>query len=222
MPILILFLGIQFPQAQHTYRTGLLPQFNLNIKLKSGWKINSKIEARQRLKEGIWGKGSEWMFDYERTDISGVGSKKIGAQASLAGGYMLRIQGSTYIHRFIQQYSWVSHFSGFRLGHRISSDQTFSPNEAGQYRFRYRLSYNAALNGERIDPSEFYAKISNEYLNIFKGDQYDLEIRLSPMLGFAFSDDNKLEWGLDYRADAFIQEGSRHSFWWVLGWYLSI
>lgn len=222
----IVFIGIILlitpVWSQDTYRAGLLPVFNFNAKLKKGWKLNSKVEARQRITDGLWGEKADLRFEHERTDISLLASRRVGITTSLAGGYMVRIQGDELIHRFIQQYSWVKKYPGYRLGHRISTDQTLRPETPAQYRFRYRISFNPSLNGEDIDPGEFYLKINHEYLNILQDGQYDLEIRLVPGLGYSFTDNNKLEAGLDYRADAFIREGSRHSFWFFLGWYLSI
>lgn len=216
-----LLVGCASLTAQHRYRTGLLPQFNLNYGLCGPWKLNVKLESRQILSVGEPGLPVDRDYRYERTDLATVLSYKRGAGQTLAAGYMLRVGNQQLVHRFIQQYSWVRPYPSFRLGHRIVTDQTFAPDEAGQYRFRYRIGIDRALNGEAVDPGESYVKLTHEYLNILSGGQYDLEIRLVPSYGYAFTDNNKLELGLDYRLDGILDGQSRSNFWWGLAWYVS-
>jgi len=87
---------------------------------------------------------------------------------------------------------------------------------------RYRIASEFPLSGQSIDPKEFYLKVSNEYLNAFQGNDYDLEIRLAPHFGFLFSDTNKLEFGPAYRISSFIDGSAKNSFWLSLNWYLKI
>lgn len=209
-------------QAQHRYRLGLLPQINLNEQIASGWKINAKIESRQLLKKGHFGQPANKQLQYERTDISTLIAKKTGANSSLAAGLMIRFQEDQLIQRTIQQYAVVRRHAGYRLGHRFSTDQTFAPQTTALYRFRYRIGADVSLNGESVDPREFYFKVTNEYLGVFQGNHADIEIRLSPTLGYAYTDNNKAELGLDYRADAIRAENFRSSFWIIFGWYVSI
>lgn len=207
--------------AQSTYQFGLLPAVNLNKKLKKDWKFNLKIESRQSLKDGLIGESGDFDYDYVLTDFAFVLSKKVGLNNTLAGGYMIRFRDNDLYHRFIQQFTIVQRFSNFRLGHRLSADQTFSTADASEYRFRYRATVQLPLNGASIDPQEFYLKVNNEYLNAFSQSEYDLEIRLIPFLGYGFTDANKLELGVDYRLDSFLNSDPRNRFWLSMNWYLS-
>ena len=78
------------------------------------------------------------------------------------------------------------------------------------------------MNGKSIDPKEFYLKINNEYLNAFEDREYDLEIRFSPLLGLKLNERNKLELGLDYRLDSFLENKTRNHFWTSINWYLKL
>ena len=91
-----------------------------------------------------------------------------------------------------------------------------------EYRFRYRATLENPLNGKSIDPKEFYLKINNEYLNAFEDREYDLEIRFSPLLGLKLNERNKLELGLDYRLDSFLENKTRNHFWTSINWYLKL
>lgn len=108
------------------------------------------------------------------------------------------------------------------MAHRFSSDQTFNSENPRELRLRYRITAEIPLNGQSVDPGEFYLKLNNEYLNSWQDGEYDLEIRLVPLAGFEFTDNNKLEFGLDYRLSSFLDGSSRNSFWFNIGWYLKV
>ncbi len=219
--LLLVLPGLSCP-GQASYRFGLLPAVNVNYKVSDDFKLNFKVESRQLLKEGIFDGASDGDYEYVLTDISVVASQKTGVNNSLAWGYLLRIRDSELIHRGIQQFTLVRDYSGFRMAHRFRSDQTFFSNAPTDVRARYRATLQFPLNGTSVDPSEFYFKLNNEYLQSFQGGTYDLEIRGVPLLGYQFSDSNKLEGGLDYRWSNFINNPSDHRFWIIINWFLVI
>ena len=135
---------------------------------------------------------------------------------------MSRLKDNEFIHRFIQQYTYVKKYSSFRMAHRFSTDQTFVQEAPTEYRFRYRATLEIPLNGKSIDPKEFYLKINNEYLNAFEDREYDLEIRFSPLLDLKLNERNKLELGLDYRLDSFLENETRNHFWTSINCYLKL
>jgi hypothetical protein len=212
----LLALLLSFPAAAQN-RAGILPQINLNISLPGDWKGNVKLESRQ-----IFHETDEPGYRYERTDLAFMITRKTAAGPSWGAGYMVRLQDGALIHRTTQQYSAVSRYAAFRLGHRLVADQTFRPEQPVEYRFRYRASSDFPLQGQSVDPGEFYLKVSNEYLGSFEGADFDLEIRGLGALGFNLTDNNKLEFGLDYRVNAFLAGPARHNFWGYLGWFVSI
>ncbi len=224
--ILILFILIIIDlaglKAQSTYRIGTLPAINLNKGLPGEWSINFKTESRQSLATGIFDGESASGFDYLLTDLSLTTSKKVGLNNKLAGGYLASLREGRTIHKLVQQFTVVRRYNTFRLGHRFASDQAFEKDRSVEIRLRYRITGEFPLNGEAVDVREFYLKINNEYLNGFQDSEYDLEMRLSPVFGYVFSDSNKFEFGADYRLSSFIDGAAKNSFWIKLAWYLKI
>ena len=208
--------------AQNSYQLGLLPSVNINKKLPNDWKLNVKTESRQELKSGLFNVPTSFQYDYLLTDFSFIIAKKVNINKSLAIGYLIRAKEGEIIHRIIQQFIITKSYSSLRLAHRFSSDQTLEKNERTEYRLRYRLSASIPTNGQSIDPKEFYLKINNEYLNAWQGKDYDIEIRIVPHLGYKFSDVNKVELGLDYRLNSFLNNSSRNRFWTAINWYIAI
>ena len=215
----LLFCSSGYSQA--SYQFGILPAVNLNAKFKNNWSVNFKVESRQQFGDGLFGEDNDLNYDYILTDFALVAAKKVGLSSRLAGGYLIRFRQGKAIYRFIQQYAVVSNLSNFRLAHRIVADQTFSPNEDTEYRFRYRLATEIPLDGQSTDPTEFYLKLSNEYLNSIQGSEYDLEIRVIPMLGYFLKENQKVELGLDYRFSSIFNGPTSHRFWTSMNWYVN-
>lgn len=206
--------------AQSTYQAGILPSINFNYKLKNDWSSNFKIESRQMLQSGTFTGDRDKNYDYVLTDFSLIAAKKVGLNARISGGVLFRFRNGNSIHRLIQQYTAIQRLPRFRLAHRVVTDQTFSPAEATEYRLRYRLASEIPLNGQSADPKEFYLKISNEYINSLQNSDYDLEIRFVPLLGYAIKEKHKIELGLDYRVNSFLNQYTRHSFWTSMNWFI--
>lgn len=209
--------------AQSTYRAGYLPGFNLNQKLKNDWGLNYKIEGRAVASRGTLEAPNPYQFDYSLTDLSVLGSRKMGLNSKFAAGYLLRVSDGAPRHRLIQQYTIVKRYTGWRLAQRLASDQTFGAGEDLSIRFRYRLSTDLPLNGQTVDEHEFYFKINHEYLLEFESGAEDLEIRLIPYLGYLIDERNKIELGLDYRLNGLLLERPhQHTLWLAINWFLTI
>ncbi len=225
LSFIIVVLFLQFKNsacAQSTFQIGALPSLNLNSKFKKDWSLNTKIESRQRFQNGEINGSVNKKYKYVLTDISLIAAKKVGLNSRLAGGYLIRIEDGELFHRFILQYIIVQRMTGYRLAHRFLSDQTFSESESPQYRIRYRITSEIPLNGESVDRGEFYLKINNEYVNSLQASEYDLEVRLVPLLGYDLTDSFKMESGLDYRINSFLSNNTRHSFWMTLNFFIEI
>lgn len=207
--------------AEANMRVGLLPAINLNKRLESDWRLNFKSESRFILSEGELSDLSPIDFTHQLTEISGIVSKKVGLNNSLAAGYLAVIREDEISHRLIQQFTIVQRYNTFRLAHRFAGDQTFSKKVPAELRIRYRIASDFPLNGNAVDPGEFYFKAGNEYLLSFQESESDLEIRLTPHIGYAFTDSNKIEGGIDYRINSFLISNSRQSLWLSFNWYFS-
>lgn len=218
--LLLFFIGKT--TAQDTYLLGTLPSLNLNKGINSNWSLNLKAESRLRFMQGEFGGNASSDLHFLLADFALTASRKTGLNNSLAGGYLIRLRGEQTFHRFIQQFTIVKRFETFRMAHRFSSDQTFNSDNPWELRLRYRITAEIPLDGQSVDPGEFYLKLNNEYLNSWQESEPDLEIRLVPLVGFVFKDSNKLEFGLDYRLSSFIDGSSRNSFWFNIGWYLKV
>lgn len=166
--------------------------------------------------------GSDFGYEFLLTDISAIAAKRIGINTSIGLGYLIRIEEDAISHRANQQFSVLRRLPGLSLSHRFSTDQTFSGVETPEFRLRYRISTEIPLEGLTLDPLEFFVRLNNEYLNSLEGKNYELEIRLVGFLGYAISDNGKIELGLDYRLDSFINNPSRNRFWIGINFYQSI
>ena len=206
--------------AQNRDRLGALPTININKKLGNQWKVNFKTEARQTFSEGLFAERDTYTYQYVHTDLSLLAATKIGLNNGLAFGYLARIKDDGFAYRFIQQFTITRRVAGYRLAHRFVSDWTFDQEEDMELRLRYRVSLELPLSGQDVDPKECYLKVNNEYLNGFQGGEYDLETRIIPLLGYLITDSNKVELGVDFRVDGFVDENTRNRFWVAINWFV--
>lgn len=84
------------------------------------------------------------------------------------------IEADAVSYRTIQQFIFQTKIESFRVAHRIATDQTFSSNEATEFRLRYRLSAEILLSGQKLDDKEFYFKFNTDVLNSIQDSVYDL------------------------------------------------
>lgn len=208
--------------AQSTYQLGALPSLNINKKLQNDWSVNTKLESRQLFQKGEINGISDKEYSYILTDLSLIAAKKIGLNSRIAAGYLVRLKNGVFFHRFIQQYVLIQRMTGFRLAHRIMFDQTFSEAEDPEFRFRYRITSEIPLDGETINPGEFYLKLNNEYVHSLQASEYDLEVRLVPLIGYDISKKFKIETGLDYRVSSFINDKTKHSYWVTINLFMEL
>lgn len=204
----------------NSYQLGILPAINFNKKFENNWRVHTKTESRQRIKQGLFNERNDFQYEYMLTDFTFIVSKRTGFNNYLANGYTLRLQHDKIIHRWLQQFTMIKKYPHFKLAHRIATDFTFEEQEKVAFRLRYRVATAFPLNGQSTDAHEYYFKFNHEYLNSFQGTTYDLEIRCIPLLGYKFSDINKLESGLDYRVRSFIDGHPNHHFWIKINWFV--
>lgn len=219
--LVVSLLAVSFTYAQSTYKSGLMPQFNLSSSLKNDWKLNAKLEGRLILFQGEMGKAFKAYSEAERADLEIVASKNLNNVNSIGGGYLIRNEQGNWIHRFIQQYTHSDRYSSFKLVHRVRTDQTFEPDADVIFRLRYRASFEFPLNGKVVDPEEFYLKLNNEYIGWIQGSITEMDIRALLALGYQLNKKYKFETGLDYRAEEIIDGGTKNHFWLTMGCYVS-
>jgi hypothetical protein len=213
--LLIISLTISV-KSQSNATLGLLPSINISKKLPKDWSLHAKAETRLEVYS------EEFDFEYQLTDLSLLAGRKVSLNTSLSAGYQIRFRQETISNRTIQQITYVKRYTGFRLSHRFAADQTFQKQEYAEYRFRYRISSEFALQGQSVDPGEFFVKLNNEYLYSLQGQTDDLEIRLGAFGGYSINHGSKLELGMDYRTDSFIDNNIRHRMWIGINFYQTL
>ena len=219
-PLIFLMHFSGFSQA--SYRSGTLPQINLNFKVAKNWKLNTKLESRQIFFEKESDRPESSQFRYERTDLATVLTTKLSVDNTIGGGYLIRLEDGKFTHRLIQQFNNVRSFEWMSVAHRIVTDETFKTSDPTDFRLRYRLGLEKSLNGRHIDPKEFYAKFNNEYLGILSAGKTDVEIRGLFAIGYNATDNNKVELGAEYRVNEFNKSVRAQQFWITIGWFISI
>ncbi|WP_299680311.1 DUF2490 domain-containing protein [uncultured Dokdonia sp.] len=221
--IIICLLTYLNAQSQSVTNVGTIPKLNIKKKFENLWSVNLEIAPRVELAEGSSLTTLENSTLYTLTDITTVVSRTLGVSNSIGAGYLTRLEKDrSTSHRFIQQYVLIDYKGTHRIAHRFRTDQTFRQGGVPTFRARYRISSDIALRGQTIDPNEFYFKISNEYLGILRDQENDIEIRLTPTLGYNLKNKNKIELGLDYRIDSFINSSPDHRYWIQMGYYFPL
>lgn len=219
LSVLALLIGSNL-WGQSSYRFGSIPSLNLNTELAKGWGLNFKSEFRSMFRQGLKDKTPLITNEYIHTDLSALVSKKVGLGNRLTGGFLLRIRDNRVIQRYIQQYILVRNYDGYRMSYRFALDETF--DDLLEVRFRLRTSTEIPLNGKKVDDKEYYIKLNQEILNNFEASIYDIELRLIPLLGYKLNDNNKVEFGIDYRLDTFLNNEPRHTALVSMNWFLKI
>lgn len=219
--LVVLFLSTRIVSAQQNkvFFTGVFPEISLTKKLNSHYKLNLKLENQEILFDYRDAEIDNPQFTHYRTDLMMFLNRDIRPGASIALGLFHRIQEDENANRFIQQFAVLQRMRNLRINHRFRTDQTFTKNDDVEFRIRYRFTLEIPLDGAEIDPKEYYMVISNEPILSYKGDEFEIENRAIVALGKVFNINEKLEWGIDYRTDGFIQEGFRTRLWAKISYY---
>ncbi len=220
--IILVFCALGMPvllQSQDSYEIGLLPKINLSTKLSEDYNLNFKIERRDSYKQGFSDGSTNNSYDHELMDYGATFVRNVGLKNRIGLGLLFRFHNGDWQHRITQQFIFNS-LTKLKLSHRFVLDQTFS-GTSETYRMRYRASISKALNGDVLDSGETYLKLSSEWLNIFRSDDYEGEFRLLPTLGYVLSDHSKIELGLDYRVGGLFNATLEQSYYLAFNWYYS-
>lgn len=206
-----------FGQDRQTFFTGFFPELSLTKKLENSNKLNLKIENQHVMYDNRL--GDRLQFDHYRTDVMGFYDWKLTASTSAAIGLFHRFQDGADGNRIIQQYAFLNRLRSFQLGHRLRTDQTATRGQEVEWRLRYRITSEIPLNGANLDPGESYFLISNEPIFSLKGGAFNLENRLIFTWGKLYSNNQKLEYSIDYRTDGFFNNRFRTRLWPKIGYY---
>lgn len=218
--VFIILISSQNICAQTQTRAGFLPTVNYNHELNKLYEVNLRLESRHFIFNDYASQSSNFQYDYSLSDISALVGRKVGLNSKVVLGFLTRIEPDAVSFRTIQQFIFQTKIDNFRVAHRIATDQTFSSSESTEYRLRYRLSAEIPLSGLKVDVKEFYFKFNTEALNSIQDNEYDLEFRAVPNIGYVINERHKIELGLDNRFVSFIDNQTRITSWITINWFL--
>lgn len=204
-------------QEKQTFFTGIFPEISLTRKISDVNKLNFKIENQRVLFDNRDKENPQ--FTHYRTDLMMFFDHSVRPGVSIALGIFHRFQENENGNRIIQQFAVLQRMRNLRINHRIRTDQTFTRNDDLEVRLRYRISAEIPLQGKIVDPKEFYLVISEELIFSQKGGDFEIENRIALALGKLYNSREKLEWGVDYRTDGFIQDGFRTRLWGKISYF---
>lgn len=216
----IALLNEQTICAQIQTRGGILPSINYNQKINKTFEVNFKFESRHFIFEDIPTQTSRFKYNYSLSDVSALTGRKVGLNSKIVAGFLTRVAPDNVSFRTIQQFIFQTKINNLRFAHRIVTDQTFSSIERTEYRLRYRLSAEIPLSGLKVDVKELYFKFNTEMLNSIQANEYDLELRAVPNLGYVINERHKIEVGFDNRFVSFIKNQNRFTSWFTINWFL--
>lgn len=215
--IAFLFLAISaLVFAKGNFQVGTMPSIILRKSFPKNWSATFQLESRQSVFR------QELDLDYLLTDIRLALSKRIAYNITVGAGYLIRIEEEAVKHRTLQQINFGKRFPGFRMTHRLMTEQTFGIEELTEYSLRYRLAVEIPLQGQSIDAKEFFVRLNNEYVNSLQGGDYDLEIRSGGLLGYSISRRSDFEIGFDNRIDNFVGGILRNRLWLRINFFHSL
>ncbi|MBU2947878.1 DUF2490 domain-containing protein [Zobellia uliginosa] len=176
------------------------PDISLNYKVSSNYSHNFKIAQRAFIYE------DNFSYRTRQVDLSHFSTLKVGFHQSLGVGIQYRFRntfdapGENEL-RITEQYKFSHTYGNLTLGNRFRAEQRITP-EKTIHRFRYRLSLNAPLKGEKLDIGEPYFSISAEpLLSVAESRKPIYDQRLTSHFGYLLNRETRLEVGAEYRAE---------------------
>ncbi len=200
-------------QSQRYYGVGLLPGLEVKKGLNDSYTFIGEAFSRLNYIDGnITGDNTkEWA--YALTDVSAYLQRNSNTKWTKHFGYLIRFQRGEIRHRFIEGANYSKSFEKWKLGQRFRLDQTIGSKIKPIYRGRYKISGGFPLK-IKGDVEHWKLNIGNEYLGIVQSDNLSLEIRLTADIDHYFNNNNKIQFGLDYRlSDVFENNITVHNFW---------
>ncbi|MEM9831546.1 MAG: DUF2490 domain-containing protein [Bacteroidota bacterium] len=188
--------------AQSTTLAQWDPGLSFTQKFPNRWSLNVNTLQRSNLAE-YEPEGTQQNFRWNLNETQFFATYELWKNKKISGGYAFQVRASEpdefHEHRLMEQFAFVTYaLGGKRIAHRVRLEQRIRDSELTN-RMRYRLGFDSPLNGERLDPGEFYGIVTNEFLWSFNRTGQSGENRLFAGIGWFFNRQYKLQTGLMYR-----------------------
>ena len=209
-----IFIVCLFPllgQAQNTPSVRWEPGISFTKKIDSRWSYNFSVMGRQRFTDyGTGGKN----LKTDRWELKGFGTYTLFGGKKLSLGYMYRTVDplepeSGWEHRITQQFAFITNFGGYRLGNKFRIEQRIRSSDY-LTRLRYAISNDFPLQGENLDPKEFYLIAGNELVYAFNSIGDELENRFSAGIGRLIKNGQKIQFSVVSRNSDLISKERDH------------
>lgn len=169
------------------------PATSISWNPQSRWSFNTAMEQRTQIKNDT---------EAISMQIAQFAQYEIGFYSQLGIGVMYRElfdENQPEEVRFMEQYVHTKKYNQIKLAHRLRWDQRIRGDRT-THRWRYRLSGSIPLNGNVVDPSEYYITGHLETLFIAEYDQRPLyEQRAGLGIGKQLGSTFKLQTSAQYR-----------------------
>jgi hypothetical protein len=202
----LLFLSFSFLAigvlAQESRRLVWEGSAAIDYELIKNFRFNTSIAQRTSFLEDSEGNLTEFSF----LEFNQFLTKKISPTWKVSVGYKYRMvdpieELDVFEHRLTQQAAFTHIDKRFRLVSRVRLEQRMRSSSFA-HRYRYRLSTDFPLSGEKIDAREFFLVFSSEALfEAVSGGLNTWENRLSASLGYAVSNNIKADLTVTYRIE---------------------
>lgn len=198
----LLFSVVEVSAQQFIQSSSVSPDISVNFKLNERYTLNTKVEAFYLYFEKDNSAKPLWVNKFEGADFQFFLTRRLNPFSRAALGFQYGfVPDDPGSYRLTQQYSYISRYRDLILGHRLRSDQTFYTDESTKIRLSYRISLEIPLQGQSLDPLEFFLLVSDEILFANQKSRQSLENRFVFNAGYMFSPSHKLQLGFDLRSE---------------------
>lgn len=187
--------------AQENFSGYWQPDISLNYQVTPGYAHHFGVLQRIFLyREGAA------TFETRQVDIVHFSNVKLSGNESVGLGIQYRFRdpfepGARNELRIVEQFNLTRKPYALRFGHRWRAEQRIF-RSLTIHRFRYRFALDGPLQGDELDPGEFYWIGTLEpVLSAARGFQPEYDLRLSGWLGFYLGEGIKIQGGLEFRRE---------------------
>lgn len=222
--ILLLVFSSLRSKAQEGWLWQWEPTLSYTREVSKRWVANAQTTAQQSLlPRSELNSGRRYHF--ENVQLQLFGTYHWRTHLKLTGGYSFRINDpieslGSHNHRLMEQLTLLSYTGKYRWAGRLRVEQRFQ-DQGYINRWRYRISLDAPLNGEELNPGEKYLVASDEWLFSFNSQQHQHQNRLYVGVGWYTINQQKLEVGLQYRIDKIGSTALKNILWLSTAFYWS-